>query len=145
MKQRLKRPLALLMTIVMLLGLIPTAAFAVEDAPEGTATAATPEAITLKSAEYEVGDEVTLNGSTTVSDGGMLSYQWYQSNDDSVDAADATEEEKNDLPLDGETEATLTVDTAEAGTFYYYVVATNTVELTDGTTTTASTTSNVAR
>ena len=143
MKQRLKRPLALLMTVVMLLGLLPTAAFAVEDAPEGTATAATPEAITLKSAEYEVGDEVTLNGSTTVSDGGTLSYQWYQSSDDSVDDANAAEDEKNDLPLDGETEATLTVDTSEAGTFYYYVVATNTVTIEDETAT-ASTTSNVA-
>lgn len=143
MKQRLKRPLALLMTVVMLLGLLPTAAFAVEDAPEGTATAATPEAITLKSAEYEVGDEVTLNGSTTVSDGGTLSYQWYQSSDDSVDDANAAEDEKNDLPLDGETEATLTVDTSKAGTFYYYVVATNTVTIEDETAT-ASTTSNVA-
>lgn len=143
MKQRLRRPLAMLMTIVMLLGLIPAAAFAVEDAPEGTATAATPEAITLESAEYEVGDEVTLNGSTTVSDGGTLSYQWYQSGDDSVDDADAAEDEKNDLPLDGETEATLTVDTSEAGTFYYYVVATNTVTIEDETAT-ASTTSNVA-
>lgn len=130
------------MTIVMLLGLLPTAAFAVEDTPEGTATAATPEAITLKSAEYEVGDEVTLNGSTTVSDGGTLSYQWYQSSDDSVDDANAAEDEKNDLPLDGETEATLTVDTSEAGTFYYYVVATNTVTIEDETAT-ASTTSNV--
>ena len=31
MKQRLRRPLAMLLTIVMLLGLLPTAAFAVED------------------------------------------------------------------------------------------------------------------
>ena len=144
MKLRLRRPLAMLLTVVMLLGLLPTAAFAVEDETGEPATAVAPEAITLESAEYEVGDEVTLNGSTTVSDGGMLSYQWYQSNDDSVDAADAAEDEKNDLPLDGETEATLTVDTAETGTFYYYVIVTNTVTLADGTTTTASTTSNVA-
>ena len=34
MKQRLKRPMALLMTIVMLLGLLPTAAFAVEEPGE---------------------------------------------------------------------------------------------------------------
>lgn len=144
MKLRLRRPLAMLLTIVMLLGLLPTAAFAVEDETGEPATAVAPEAITLESAECEVDDEVTLNGSTTVSDGGMLSYQWYKSSDDTVDDADAAEDEKNDLPLDGETEATLTVDTAETGTFYYYVVATNTVELTDGTMTTASTTSNVA-
>lgn len=134
----------MLLTVVMLLGLLPTAAFAVEDAPEGAATAATPEAITLESAEYEVGDEVTLTGTTTASDGGTLSYQWYQSGDDLVDDAAAAEEEKNDLLLDGETEATLTVDTTEAGTFYYYVIATNTVTLADGTTASASTTSNVA-
>ena len=144
MKLRLRRPLAMLLTIVMLLGLLPTAAFAVEDETGEPATAVAPEAITLESAECEVDDEVTLNGSTTVSDGGMLSYQWYKSSDDTVDDADAAEDEKNDLPLDGKTEATLTVDTAEAGTFYYYVVATNTVTLADGTTTTASTTSNVA-
>ena len=32
MKQRLRRPLALLLTVVMVLGLLPTAAFAVEEA-----------------------------------------------------------------------------------------------------------------
>ena len=144
MKLRLRRPLAMLLTVVMLLGLLPTAAFAVEEGTGEPSTAVAPADIKLDSAECEVGDEVTLNGSTTVSDGGTLSYQWYQSGDDSVDEADAAEDEKNDLPLDGETEATLTVDTAETGTFYYYVVATNTVELTDGTMTTASTTSNVA-
>ena len=144
MKLRLRRPLAMLLTVVMLLGLLPTAAFAVEEGTGEPSTAVAPADIKLDSAECEVGDEVTLNGSTTVSDGGTLSYQWYQSGDDSVDEADAADEEKNDLPLDGETEATLTVDTAETGTFYYYVVATNTVELTDGTMTIASTTSNVA-
>lgn len=144
MKQRLRRPLAMLLTVVMLLGLLPTAAFAVEDAPEGTATAATPEAITLEDAACEVGGEVALNGTATVLDGGTLSYQWYQSSDDTVDDADATEDEKNDTLLENQTDATLTVNTTEAGTFYYYVVATNTVTLADGTTTTASTTSNVA-
>lgn len=44
MKQRLKRPLALLMTIVMLLGLLPTAAFAVEEPGE-------PAMVTVKEAE----------------------------------------------------------------------------------------------
>ena len=144
MKLRLRRPLAMLLTVVMLLGLLPTAAFAVEEGTGEPSTAVTPADIKLDSAECEVGDEVILDGTTTASDSGTLSYQWYQSGDDSVDEADAAEDEKNDLPLDGKTEATLTVDTAEAGTFYYYVVATNTVTLADGTTTTASTTSNVA-
>ena len=144
MKLRLRRPLAMLMTIVMLLGLLPTAAFAVEDAPEGTATAATPEAITLEDAACEVGGEVALNGTATVLDGGTLSYQWYQSSDDLVDDANAADEEKNDTLLEDQTGATLTVDTSVAGTFYYYVVATNTVTLEDGGTDTASTTSNVA-
>lgn len=133
----------MLLTVVMLLGLLPTAAFAMEGDPGEPATAVVPEAITLENTECKVDDEVTLDG-TTASDNGTLSYQWYQSGNDLVDGANAAEDEKNDLLLDGETDATLTVDTTEAGTFYYYVVATNTVELTDGTTTTASTTSNVA-
>lgn len=144
MKLRLRRPLAMLLTVVMLLGLLPTAAFAVEEGTGEPSTAVAPAVIKLDSAKCEVGDEVTLNGSTTVSDGGMLSYQWYKSGDDSVDDADAADEEKNDTLLEDQTEATLTVDTSEAGTFYYYVVATNTVTLADGTTTTAPTTSNVA-
>ena len=145
MKQRLRRPLALLLTVVMLLGLLPTAAFAVEGKELGeTVTASAPGAIILENAECEVGDEVTLDGTTTVSDGGTLSYQWYQSGDDFVDEADAADEEKNDTLLEDQTGATLTVDTSVAGTFYYYVVATNTVTLEDGGTDTASTTSNVA-
>lgn len=144
MKQRLRRPLALLLTVVMVLGLLPTAAFAVEGEELGeTVTASIPGAITLENVECEVGDEVTLDGTTTVSDGGTLSYQWYQSGD-LVDDANAADEEKNDTLLEDQTGATLTVDTSVAGTFYYYVVATNTVTLEDGGTDTASTTSNVA-
>lgn len=144
MKQRLRRPLALLLTVVMLLGLLPTAAFAVEgEEPGEPVTASAPEDIILENKECNVGDRVTLDGATTV-DSGTLSYQWYQSGDGSVDDADAAGEEKNGTPLDGETESTLTVNTSEVGTFYYYVVATNTVTLEDGETDTASTTSNVA-
>ena len=143
MKLRLRRPLAMLLTVVMLLGLLPTAAFAVEgEEPGEPVTASAPKDITLENNECNVGDRVTLNGATTV-DSGTLSYQWYQSGDDSMDDADAAEEEKNGTPLNGKTEATLTVDTSEPGTFYYYVVATNTVTIEDETAT-ASTTSNVA-
>ena len=144
MKQRLRRPLALLLTVVMLLGLLPTAAFAVEgEEPGEPVTASAPTSITLNDAECTAGEDLTLVCTTEVSDGGMLSYQWYQSDDGSVDDADAAGEEKNDTLLDGETEATLTVNTSEAGVFYYYVVATNTVTIEDETAT-ASTTSNVA-
>ena len=74
MKQRLRRPLALLLTVVMVLGLLPTAAFAVEGEELGeTVTASIPGAITLENVEREVGDEVTLDGTTTVSDGGTVS------------------------------------------------------------------------
>ena len=66
----------MLLTVVMLLGLLPTAAFAVEEGTGEPSTAVAPAVIKLDSAKCEVGDEVTLNGSTTVSDGGMLSYQW---------------------------------------------------------------------
>ncbi len=85
---------------------------------------------------------MALDGTATVSGSGTLSYQWYQSDDALVDKADAAEGVKNDTLLNGETNATLTVDTTEAGVFYYYVVAANTVTLADETST-AFTTSNV--
>lgn len=59
MKQRLKRPLALLMTVVMLLGLLPTAAFAVEEPGEpATVTVNETEPVTpSESSEPEDGQE----------------------------------------------------------------------------------------
>ena len=80
--------------------------------------AAKPAEIRLVSAEYEEGQPITaLNGETTVSDNGVLTYQWYSS--DSVDNF-------NGIPIDGETNAAFTPKVSAAGTYYYYVIATNT-------------------
>ena len=57
MKQRLRRPLALLLTVVMLLGLLPTAAFAVEEEPGEPVTASAPTSITLNDAECTAGED----------------------------------------------------------------------------------------
>ena len=74
----------------------------------------------------EMGDPVTydlhatadpITVEATVSEG-TLSYQWYRNNVDSNGGGTA---------IDGATEATYTPPTTESGTFYYYVVVTNTV------------------
>ena len=80
--------------------------------------AAKPAPITLPDASYTVGDNATaLDGTTTVADGGEITYQWYEatSKDDQIGTL-----------LEGKTTPTFTPDTAAAGTHYYYVVATNT-------------------
>ena len=80
--------------------------------------AAKPAEIRLVSAEYEEGQPITeLNGETTVSDNGVLTYQWYSS--DSIDNFNGT-------PINGETNAAFTPKASDAGTYYYYVIATNT-------------------
>lgn len=97
--------------------------------------AAKPAAITLVSASYEVGDTAAaLNGASTVSDSGTITYQWYRANavDDFTGA-----------PIDGQTGETFVPSTDAEGTYYYYVVATNTLESATGNKT-ASTTSNMA-
>lgn len=97
--------------------------------------AAAPAAITLVNASYEVGDTIAaLDGTTTVSDDGIISYQWYSS-----DAADNF----NGTAILGETNAVYTPAITAAGTYYYYVVAVNTKADATGNTT-ASTTSNMA-
>ena len=94
-----------------------------------------PKPITLTGASYEVGKPAAaLDGTTTVGDGGTITYQWYQ-----AAAADQT----NGTQIHGETAATYTPDTSAVGTYYYYVIATNTKADATGKTT-ASTTSNIA-
>ena len=80
--------------------------------------ASKPVAITLTDASYTVGDNATaLDGTTTVADNGKITYQWYKatSNDD-----------QNGTPISGEMGSTFTPDTTAAGTYFYYVIATNT-------------------
>ena len=80
--------------------------------------AAKPAPITLPDASYTVGDNATaLDGTTTVADGGKITYQWYEA---------TSKDDQNGTLLDGKTTPTFTPDTAAAGTCFYYVIATNT-------------------
>ena len=82
------------------------------------ADAAKPAPITLTDASYTVGDSATaLNGETTVTDNGEITYQWYEA---------TSKDNQNGTLLDGRTYPTFTPDTTAAGTRFYYVVATNT-------------------
>lgn len=77
-----------------------------------------PAAITLTDASYEAGKTAEpLNGKTTVTDNGTITYQWYRTN--AVD-------DFNGTLLDGEIGETFTPPTDAVGTQYYYVIATNT-------------------
>ena len=70
---------------------------------------------TLEDVSYDTSDTASaLNGTATISDGGVLSYQWYTVND-GVDTA-----------ISGATSASYTPDISEAGVTTYKVVATNT-------------------
>ena len=77
-----------------------------------------PAPITLADASYEAGKTAEpLNGKTTVTDNGTITYQWYRTN--AVD-------DFNGTLLDGEIGETFTPPTDAVGTQYYYVIATNT-------------------
>jgi hypothetical protein len=70
-----------------------------------------------QSASYIVDQVATaLSVTATASDGGILTYQWYRNEADSNSDGTA---------LTGETDASYTPPTMEAGTVYYYVVVTN--------------------
>ena len=85
---------------------------------EPLVNAAKPAAITLADASYEAGKTAEpLNGKTTVTDNGKITYQWYRTN--AVD-------DFNGTLLDGEIGETFTPPTDAVGTQYYYVIATNT-------------------
>ena len=80
--------------------------------------AAKPDPIRLTDASYTVGDSATaLNGETTVTDNGEITYQWYEA---------TSKDDQNGTLLEGKTTPTFTPDTTAAGTHYFYVVATNT-------------------
>ncbi|MFD7525624.1 S-layer homology domain-containing protein, partial [Paenibacillus chitinolyticus] len=76
----------------------------------------------------------TLSVAASVSDGGVLSYQWYSN------AANST---NGGTPIVGATSAAYAAPTTPVGTTYYYVVVTNTNGSVSGTKTAAAT-SNVA-
>ena len=86
--------------------------------------AAKPAPITLADTSYTVGDSATaLNGETTVTDNGEITYQWYEA---------TSKADQNGTLLEGKTAPTFTPDTTAAGTRFYYVVATNTSEKATG-------------
>ena len=71
------------------------------------------------SVSYNVGDIATpLTVEATTSDEGEITYQWYQS---------LTNTNGGGTLIEGATENTFTPPTKEAGTVYYYVVATSTI------------------
>ncbi|WP_243391234.1 S-layer homology domain-containing protein [Paenibacillus sp. GM1FR] len=77
----------------------------------------------------------TLSLGATVSDGGMLSYQWY---------SNATNSTTGGTPINAATGSTYDAPTTSTGTTYYYVIVTNTNNGVNGTKT-ATTTSNAAQ
>lgn len=86
--------------------------------------------------EYIIeGTATALSVTASVSDDGILSYQWYSITTNSV--ADGTE-------ISGATDSSYTPDITNVGTTYYYVVVTNTIGDT-GSETSSSTTSAVAK
>ena len=71
------------------------------------------------SVTYKVGDTAkALTVEATTSDGGTITYQWYQS---------STNKNGGGTPIDGATENTYGPSTKEEGTMYYYAVATSTI------------------
>lgn len=72
------------------------------------------------SVSYKVGDTAEpLTVEATTSDEGEITYQWYQS---------LTNTNGGGTLIEGATENTFTPPTKEAGTIYYYVVATSTIQ-----------------
>ena len=71
--------------------------------------------------EYTVGADASAFSVSVadLTDGGVLSYQWYSSSDNTTFA-----------PIDGATAATYTPSTEAAGTTYYKVIVTNTLNFT---------------
>ena len=70
------------------------------------------------SENVHVGDVVTLSVTATSSDGGKLTYQWY---------SNTTLDNTGGTPIEGAERSTYSPDTSKDGTFYYYVVVTNTI------------------
>ncbi len=97
--------------------------------------AATPSIDTQPADEtVNVGETATLSVAASVSDGGVLSYQWYSNGSNSTSGGTL---------VNGATSASYNAPTATAGTRYYYVVVTNTNASVNGTKT-ASVTSGTA-
>ena len=115
----IKKPLALLLALVMVFSLLPISALAIEeDAP---AVFEFQENLSSEPASYAVGDDAfALQVLVSAPDGETVSYQWYSNIENSAVIDE-------DHAIDSETNASYTPSTGAVGTTYYYVVATNTV------------------
>lgn len=72
------------------------------------------------SVTYKPGDTAApLTVEATASDGGVITYQWYQSQ---------TNTNGGGTIIEGATQSSYTPSTQEVGMMYYYVVATNTIK-----------------
>lgn len=85
-----------------------------------------------------VGDDAVFSASASTIDLGTVTYQWYESDDNTANPDD-------DRAIDSATESEFCLNTSAAGTKYYYVVATNTIVKPDGQQTTSTAISNIAR
>jgi quinol monooxygenase YgiN len=96
-----------------------------------TVDAQTPE-ITAQPQDttVSVNESATLTVEASVEDGGTLSYQWYQNDENSNEGGS---------PVEDANASSYSPSTASAGISYYYVVVTNTNEDVNGETTAAST------
>lgn len=105
--------LGLLISVMMVLTLIPAAAFA---ADAQTPVFTTQPASSVTGTAGEAGAE--LSAEASVSDSGTISYQWYKNTTDSNTGGTA---------IAGATDASYAPSTDTVSTSYYYAVATNTL------------------
>lgn len=105
-------------------------------ATSSTTDAAAP-VISASPVDRTVNKEASLSLAVTASssDGGTLSYQWYQN---------SSKANIGGTPISLATDSSLSVNTATVGTFYYYCVVTNTNSAATGAKTASSTTSAVS-
>jgi len=106
------------------------------DIPPPRVNAATPAITTQpQNVSVKVGDEHNLTAAANVTDGGILSYQWFtKMGESTLDGGEI---------IPGATSASYTIPSSAAGTYYYYVTVTNTNSSVDGNKT-ATTASDVA-
>jgi hypothetical protein len=109
---------------------------------DGTKTGITPPTINAETpaisghpqnATYTKDTEATLTVTAGVSDGGVLSYQWYKAADNTAAGEQI-----------GTNSASYAPSTANVGTLYYYVVVTNTNNSVNGTKTALATSNRAA-
>jgi len=91
--------------------------------------------VEVEGASVSAGAAVQLLFGVNVADGGSLTYQWYKNTTASATGGTA---------ISGATASTYDVDTSEAGSLYFYCVATNTLELSTASKTSAAATVTVA-